>query len=453
MSEEALNQLDAETGEPTPEGLPLPAPNMPEPLSMGAVMRIAPMRRLWYAQIVSLFGDFLALYAVITFMTFTLHATAPQVTGIQIAYMGPIAILGILAGVFVDRWPVKITLVASDYIRAALCLLLLAVHSAIGFYAVLAAISIFSSFFQPAQGKALRSIVPLHGMRSAQALIQQVMFIMRIVGGPIAIVIVSNPSLGPAACYKLDALSFLASGTLIATIPLVIPKLSAVMQKPEGKSAVVVSPEASEKSGIARVLEDMKQGMNFIFHHAALLFVILALAAAMFVMGCFGPLIAIYVRDILHAKGRTFSITAAMIGLGLMIGINLLNAVAKKAKHTSLVYCGLAGIAVGTLLLAVLPFLWSAMLGLFLIGFAAGAIIIPAQTMVQQETPQAMLGRVGSTLMSVIFTAQILGLILSGILTTYISLREVFAICTVMLVVLVVIGKVWMEPKDHPAMA
>lgn len=112
MSEQVLT-------EPT-EGLPLPAPNEPEPLSMGAVLRIVTMRRLWYAQIVSVFGDFLALFAVITVMTFKLHATAQQVTAGQIAYLLPIALLGIVSGVFVDRWPVKITLVSSAMIGLGL---------------------------------------------------------------------------------------------------------------------------------------------------------------------------------------------------------------------------------------------------------------------------------------------------------------------------------------------
>ena len=98
----------------------------PEPLSMGAVLRIPIMRRLWIAQLVSTFGDFLALFAVISFLTFHLHATAAQVTNLQIAYLLPIAVLGILAGVFVDRWPLKPTMVASDLTRAVLCLVLLA---------------------------------------------------------------------------------------------------------------------------------------------------------------------------------------------------------------------------------------------------------------------------------------------------------------------------------------
>jgi DHA3 family macrolide efflux protein-like MFS transporter len=59
-----------------------------------------------------------------------------------------------------------------------------------------------------------------------------------------------------------------------------------------------------------------------------------------------------------------------------------------------------------------------------------------------------MMGRVGSTVMSAIFTAQILGLILSGILTEHTSVRRVFALCTAMLVVLMIVGKLFMEPKD-----
>src|SRR6202140_5131420 len=98
-----------------------PTAATPEALSMRAVLGIPTMRRLWYAQIVSVFGDFLALFAVICVLTFQLHGTAQQITGLQIAYLLPIAVLGILAGVFVDRWPLKPTMVASDLTRAALC--------------------------------------------------------------------------------------------------------------------------------------------------------------------------------------------------------------------------------------------------------------------------------------------------------------------------------------------
>ncbi len=418
---------------------------MPEPLSMGAVLRIPVMRRLWYAQIVSNFGDFLALFAVIGYLTFSAHANPQQITGVQIAYQLPIAVLGILAGVFVDRWPLKPTMIASDLSRAGLCLLLLLAHNIWGFYAVLAAISVVSSFFGPAQGVAIRSAVPLHGLRAANALMQQVLFLARIAGPAVAALLVST--FGATSCYWADAASFVASACLIASVALSRPA--------EAMATAVLEPadKAGEAKGIAKVWADMKQGVSFIVHHAGLLFVILALASGMFVIGCFGPLIAVYVRDTLHASTKVFGAASAMIGLGILIGINTLNAFGKGAKNTVLVYSGLGGIAAGLLVLTLLGFVWSTIVGNLIVGFSVAGIIIPAQTMIQQETPPALMGRVGSTVMSTVFTGQILGLVASGLLAQYLGVRQVFAICAGMLVVLIVIGRLFMEPKGEAAAA
>ncbi|MEO6830023.1 MAG: MFS transporter, partial [Acidobacteriaceae bacterium] len=178
----------------------------PELLSMGAVLRIPMMRHLWYAQVISVFGDFLALYAVISILTFKLHATAQQVTGVQIAAFLPIAVLGAIAGVFVDRWPLKLSMVSSDAIRAGLILLLLVATRMWHFYLILGAVSIVSSLFGPAQGVAVRYAVPLRGLRSANALMQQVTFGMRIVGPAVAVFLVA--ALGAASCYLIDSASF-----------------------------------------------------------------------------------------------------------------------------------------------------------------------------------------------------------------------------------------------------
>jgi MFS family permease len=419
------------------ESIPAPtagtAPAMPAALSMREVLRIKTMRRLWYAQIVSNFGDFVALFAVIGLMTYKMHASAQQVTGVQIAYQVPIAVLGILAGVFVDRWPLKLTLIASDVIRGLLCLLLLLSSLPWHFYLILAAISVVSSFFGPAQGIVIREAVPLHGLRSSNALMQQVMFIMRIVGPAVAGMLVGF--FGWYACYVLDAASFFASASFIASLVI--------------KSSAAVHPHtASEDRGaVAKVWHEMQQGLSFILHHAGLLFVILALASAMFIMGCFGPLIAVYVRDSIHAGNTIYAWASAMIGVGILIGINLLNSVGKKLKNTVLVYAGLLGIAVGLVLLAAFTQIWSTLLGDFVIGFSVAEIIIPAQTLMQQETPRELMGRVGSTMMSVIFSAQILGLLLSGMLAQWTSVRVVFGLCAGMLVVFMLTGKLFMEPK------
>ena len=408
---------------------------MPAPLSMGAVLRIPLLRRLWYAQIISVFGDFLALFAVISVMTFRLHANAQQVTGVQISYLLPIAILGVLAGVFVDRWPLKPTMVGSDLVRAGLVLLLLLATRPWHFYAILAAISVVSSFFGPAQGVAIRSAVPLHGLRSANALMQQVMFGMRIVGPFVAALLVG--SFGPVSCYLLDGASFIGSALLIASVPFV------------AADAPVAAGGAMQASsgGVTRVWADMKAGIGFIVHHAGLLFVILALASGMFVLGCFGPLIAVYVRENLHASTQTFGVASGLIGVGMLLGINVLNAFAKTVKNEGLVYAGLTGIALGLVLLAGVTHVWSTFLGDFVIGFAVAGIVIPSQTMIQQETPAALMGRVGATVMSFIFTAQISGLVLSGILAERIGVRPVFGVCAGMLAVLVLAGHAWRRTR------
>ncbi len=408
---------------------------------MGAVLRIPMLRRLWYAQIVSVFGDFLALFAVISVLTFKLAATPQQVTTLQIAYLLPIAVLGILAGVFVDRWPTKPTMVASDSLRAGLVLLLMLSTQLWQFYAVLAAVSVISSFFSPAQGVAVRSAVPLHGLRAANALMQQVMFGVRIVGPAIAAALVA--SFGARVCYLADSASFIASALLIASVPFLAA----------APAAAPVEAASQPRSAIGKVGADMRQGVSFIVGHAGLLFVIVAMAAGMFVLGCFGPLIAVYVRDSVHGSTRIFGFASALIGLGMFAGINLLTALGKRIPNNVLVYGGLGGIAVGLVLLTTMTAIWTTMLGTLIIGLSVAGIVIPAQTMIQQETPPALMGRVGSTMMSAIFTAQIGGLVLSGVLANRIGVRHVFAVCAGMLAVLIVVGRLWMEPKPAPAVA
>jgi MFS transporter, DHA3 family, macrolide efflux protein len=182
------------------------------PLTFRDVLRITVMRRVWYAQVISLFGDFLALFAVIAVVSFRMHGTAAQLTGLQIAYMLPIVFVGPIAGVFVDRWPLKPTLVASDLLRAVLALLLIPATEVWHVYLVLAALSCVSAFFVPAQTVTIRSHVPTHGLMSANALMQIAFMSSRIIGPAAAGAMVS--SFTPQVCYLIDVASFLVSAAL-----------------------------------------------------------------------------------------------------------------------------------------------------------------------------------------------------------------------------------------------
>src|SRR3989475_12633148 len=190
-------------------------------MSFRDVLRIDVMRRVWYAQVISLFGDFLALFAVIVVVSFTMHGTPNQITGVQIFYMLPIVFVGPIAGVFVDRWPLKPTLISSDLIRAVLCVLLIPSTEVWHVYLVLAALSCVSAFFGPAQTVTIRSHVPVNGLMSANALMQIAFMGSRIVGPATAGFIVA--SFSPKGCYAIDVASFLVSASLIGSVAITPP--------------------------------------------------------------------------------------------------------------------------------------------------------------------------------------------------------------------------------------
>src|SRR5665213_722049 len=187
-----------------------------EQLSFKEVFCIGGLRRLWFGQLISVFGDFLSLFAVIGYVSFNLHGTPEQVTGISIAYLIPLALFGPLAGVFVDRWNVKATMIASDLARGALALSLIFMHNIWGIYAIFFAISMLSSFFSPAQSVTVRAIVPNEGLMSANALLMQAFQITRILSPSAASAIVA--ALGTSACFYVDGASFLFSALMLSGI-------------------------------------------------------------------------------------------------------------------------------------------------------------------------------------------------------------------------------------------
>ena len=132
----------------------------PVPYTLKTILKHKPFRTLWLAQFVSVFGDFLALFGVISLITFRWHGTAVQVTTVTIAFILPMAFIGPIAGVFVDHWNVKRLMIASDLIRAGLILLLIFAHDVTQISAIFLLMSTVSSFFAPAQSVTVRTIVP-----------------------------------------------------------------------------------------------------------------------------------------------------------------------------------------------------------------------------------------------------------------------------------------------------
>src|SRR5438067_11462364 len=109
---------------PTPStGDSSAAPSPAKTSGLRDVFSLPAFRKLWLAQFVSIFGDFLALFGVISLITFRWHGTPVQVTYVLISYMLPLAVVGPVAGVFVDRWKGKRVMIAIDLGRGVVAVL------------------------------------------------------------------------------------------------------------------------------------------------------------------------------------------------------------------------------------------------------------------------------------------------------------------------------------------
>jgi MFS family permease len=381
-------------------------------LGLGAVLKTPAVKRLWIAQLVSVFGDFLAIFAVFSVVTFQLKGTPTQVTMILVAFLLPLAVVSPIAGVFVDKWNVKWTMIASDVLRGFLVISLIYVRDLWGIYAIFFVLATISAFFIPAQSVAIRTLAPPGGLMSANALMYQAVQVCQIVAPAIAGLLVEG--LGANVCFIFDVFSFFVSAALVASLTI----------RREG------APAGTEAK---TVLGSMMQGLRFIFTHAAISFVMISMASGMFAVRSFGALLSVYVRDILRMESGTFGVLNSLIGFGMIVGTQVVRKFAARSSPQHMVVYGLAGMGLAVFVTALFGVLVSTVVGMVGLGFFAAFIMITANTLLQHETPPEMLGRVSSTLMSLLAMAQVAAMFVCGPAADFAGIRNLYFASAVLL--------------------
>src|SRR5262249_21261313 len=183
-----------------------------------------------------------------------------------------------------------------------------------------------STFFVPAQTIMIRAVTPREGLMATNALMQQAFQAVRIVSPAIATALVHWIGARPA--YYFDVVSFVFSASMIATIL-------------TERAAATESSAPRESGKLKSILNHLIAGGRFIFTHATISFVMLAMAAGMFALSCFAPLIAIYVRDILKRSEFQFGVINSMIGVGMIFATQFITRFAKNRSKSLLVVAGL----------------------------------------------------------------------------------------------------------------
>jgi len=292
----------------------------------------------------------------------------------------------------------------------------------------------------PAQSVTIRTVVPPEGLLAANAMMAQAFYIVRLLSPAAAGALVAW--LTEKSCFYLDVVSFVFSAAMISGL------------------AVLRPARAQGEKTVKSLTKDFLAGNKFIFTHAGLAFVFIAMAVAMFVLSSFSPLISIYIRDTLHAGTIIFGAVSAMVGVGMIVGTQLVTRLVRNRSKANVVLGGLFSLGMGAAMLGTFRNSPMAALSTFTMGLAIAFVWIPAQTMSQQETPPAMVGRVSSTFMSLISISQVFGLLLSGYLAQKIGIRSVFMACAGVLALISAIGYFTMhgrhaalQPPSAPAEA
>ena len=173
-------------------------------------------RRLWMAQIVSEIGDWfycLAIYALLLQLT----GKASSVAIALVVQVLPQTFIGPTAGVVNDRISRKRVMITTDLVRCAIVLSMLLVRSASAvwlIYPLLLAETLAAAFFEPARTSVIPNIAAPEDLVLANTLSSTTWSMNLVLGA--ALGGIASALLGRDAVFILNALSFVASASLIA---------------------------------------------------------------------------------------------------------------------------------------------------------------------------------------------------------------------------------------------
>ena len=356
---------------------------------------------LWVGQLISVFGDWVLLIAL-PFYIFDLTGSALATGAMFMAQTVPRVLLGSVAGVFVDRWDRKRTMIAADLSRAVLILALLSVHSASWLwliYLVAFGQAMIAQFFTPAKNAVLPLLIGESDLIAANALNSLSESLTRLTAPAVGGVLYGL--LGLSSVVWMDSASFLASGVLIALIAF--------------PARAVAVGAASRGRAWATVVQEWRDGMRLMRNDPTITAIFATAGTAMIAEGFILVLLVPFVKDVLHSGSQGFGWLMSAQAIGGLIGSVFLGRVSRAVRPSLLIpLCGapfgLLDIALANLPgrggLSPLPvaLVLIALAGAPLIGFYIGM-----QTVLQSSVPDRFRGRVFGAYATTVAFATLVG--------------------------------------------
>lgn len=371
------------------------------------------LRALLGAGLVSLTGDWVVRVGL-AYAVYALTGSTVSSALLLLASFVPQILLGSPAGVLVDRWDPRRTMIAADLLLAAGLLPLLAVRGPGDVwlvYAVVAFEGAVQQFFAPAEQAALPRLAGDARLVTANALAGQSRDAARLLGSALGGGLVAAGGIAPLAVC--DAASFLVSAALIARLP----RLGA--------------PARETGDGGGGFAREWRAGLELAVHHPVLRALLVFLAVTCVGEGIFGTLFAPFVRSVLHGDGGAYGLVSSAQAVGGIAGGLLVAARGDRLNPATALGAGALAFGALDLALVLYPLAFSAVWpAAVLIAFAGlpGALLFAgAMTLLQRNTGDGLRGRVFGALGVVEGVAVVAGTLTAGLLAQTLGIVEVLA--------------------------
>jgi MFS family permease len=362
--------------------------------------------KLWIGQSISLLGSQISTFALPTFAVLALHATPLQIGVLAALQVVPFVIFGLIAGVWLDRWPRRTVMIVADAARFVL-LASIPVAAAFGgvswaqLYAVAFLVGTCRVFFDIGISSLVPNLVPRDALATANARIAFSDSAAQIAGNALGGVIVQL--IGAARAIGVDALSYLAS---IASL--------AMMRMPAHRRP---EPVEGVPQGFWR---ELAAGVAWVVHSRDLRIIAAATATANLGIATVNAVILLFYYRNLHLDPGSLGITLGVSNVGF-VGALFAVPLAQRfgLRRTLIGAVVLATLANGCIPLAQFA---TPLLVIFAANAGESAALpiynISQVTYRQLITPLALQGRMNATMRTFFWSSMPLGSLLGGVLGT-----------------------------------
>jgi predicted MFS family arabinose efflux permease len=329
-------------------------------------------RRAYLASAIGQLGDAFQFVAI---MWLAVESAGPAgVIAVRVGNSLPALLFGLHGGIAADRQDRRRTMIAADLVRAAL-LVPVAVAGLTGTLELWAlipagfALSTATSYFTPAFGSLLPSLVGRASVQQANGLIAATNNIVSVAGLALAAALLSVISAG--SFFAVNAGSFLVSAALLLRV------------RARRAARVVEDTEESQlRTGISGL--GVRPGLGAA---VAMLGVGMTVMTGVWTVG---------IAELAHsrlghgASGLSLLLSATALGTISATSFLARRPVRRKVFTSCLCWCLLLP---GYLVLAFADLLPAALLGTFVVGAASGAAFVLVSTAAQESVPEDVLGR------------------------------------------------------------